>query len=43
MNTITVWFGSLLEVWHNATLVDYGNLVLAVVVLGWFIARMSTH
>ena len=41
MQAITNWIGVLLEQWQGATLMDYGHLVLAVVLVGWFIARMS--
>ncbi len=33
---IAVYF---LELWQNASLTDYSGLVLAVVVVGWFISR----
>ena len=31
--------GSLLETWQEATLTDYGHLLMAVIIAGWFIGR----
>jgi hypothetical protein len=35
------WFDFLFQTWQQATLMDYANLVIAVVLLGWFIARYT--
>lgn len=43
MSYITLWVGTLLEKWQNATLVDYGHMVLAVVLLGWFVSRLNSR
>lgn len=43
MSNVTIWVGTLLEKWQNATLVDYGHLVLAVVLLGWFFTRLNSR
>jgi len=40
MAQIQLWFGYLIERWHHATLVDYAHMMLAVVLLGWFVTRM---
>jgi glucose uptake protein GlcU len=39
MDKITNLFGLLLDQWQQASLVDFGNMVLAVVLLGWFMTR----
>jgi len=41
MTTIQLWLAYLLEQWQHATLMDYGHMVLAVVLLGWFVARIE--
>lgn len=41
MYRMNSWFDFLLQSWHQATLMDYANLVIAVALLGWFIARYS--
>ncbi len=39
MDKLTHLFGVLFDRWQQATFVDYGHLVLAVVLLGWFVTR----
>lgn len=39
MDKLTQLCGVLLDRWQQATLMDYGHLILAVVLLGWFITR----
>jgi hypothetical protein len=34
-----VYVENILEMWHSATLTDYAHVVLAVVVVAWFISR----
>ena len=41
MDKITSWCGILLDNWQQATPMDYTRMVLAVVLLGWFIARYT--
>ncbi len=41
MNKITTWCGILIDNWQNATMMDYSKMALAVVLLGWFIARYT--
>lgn len=43
MDKVTSWFGLLLEHWQQATIVDYGHMVLAVVLLGWFITHYHSR
>jgi hypothetical protein len=43
MDKITSCVGALLDHWQRATLVDYGNMVLAVVLLGWFVTRIQSR
>lgn len=37
--TLVRWFAVLLNQWHQATLVDYAHMVLAIVVGGWFVSK----
>jgi hypothetical protein len=34
-----IYVENMLEMWHNATITDYAHVMLAVVVVAWFIAR----
>jgi hypothetical protein len=38
---ITRFFAELLDTWHQATLADYLHMALAVVLVGWYVRRMS--
>ena len=39
MDRITSWCGILLDNWLQATPMDYTQMILAVVLSGWFIGR----
>ncbi len=41
MDKITNSVGLLLNHWQQATLVDYGHMILAVVLAGWFLTRIQ--
>jgi hypothetical protein len=34
-----IYVENILEMWHDATFTDYAHVVLAIVVVAWFIAR----
>jgi hypothetical protein len=38
-HTMEIYVEDILEMWHGATLTDYAHVLLAVVVIAWFIAR----
>ncbi len=41
-NSIEFTFRYLMQQWQEATLYDYGYIVLAIVVVGWAISRLSS-
>jgi hypothetical protein len=38
-HTVRNWCAAAFDAWQSATLMDYVHVVLAVIVLGWFVAR----
>ncbi len=38
---LEIWIRFLLDLWQNATLVDYARLALMVVVTAWFVDRVG--
>lgn len=38
-----IWFDQMMVYWQDATLVDYGHMVLAIVLVGWFTSRLASR